>query len=376
MNAGGRLSRKRERLAWPLEEVRVVDLTQNAAGPYAGMILGELGATVTKIEPLQGDVSRIWGPPFWGKYPPVFLSLNRNKEFLRLDLKSTEGRKRLADLLETADVMLVSSRPGVMKRMQLDFDSVIKEHPCMIYGEVTPFGNRGPRALEPGYDPVMQALTGIMSVNTRVGEPPSRVGVPVIDMTTGLWLALGILAALHMVPRSGHKVSVSLFEVGVSWMASYFGSYWATGISPHGWGTGMPYLAPYEAFQTRDGWVFIAAGNDTLFEKLSRAMGHPEWTLDRRFRTNMARVKNRRELASLIGSIAGKKKTAEVERLLKPAGVPTAPVRNVAEALNEPQLSASGMIQTLPHPSIPGFKSVGVPLTIDGSRPRLRAVPI
>ena len=361
----------------PLGSVKVVDLSQNVAGPYAGMILAELGAKVTKVEPPQGDATRTWGPPFWNGRSPTYLAINRNKKVARLDLKTEKGRRDVARLLESADVMLASARPGAMKRIGLDYQSVSRRHPGIIYGEITPFGTGGPRALEPGYDPLMQALTGIMSVTGHPGDPPIRVGVSVIDMTAGLWLAIGTLAALNMRSESpmGHKVSVSLYETGLAWMAYHFASFWASGVSPLAWGSGVAMIAPYEGFRTSNGWVIIAAGNDGLFVSMSKAFGHPEWAGDARFRTNADRVEHRQELSRLIEDVTEKMTTARLEALLKRHGVPAAPVRDVAQALDDPQVGALKMVQTLRRPAVPGFKSVGMPFTIDGIRPPLRTVP-
>ena len=363
--------------SWPLAKTEVVDLTQNVAGPYAGMILAELGATVTKVEPPQGDATRTWGPPFWKGRSPTYLAINRNKDVVRLDLKTKKGRTALERLLKRADVVLTSARPGAMKRMGLDYESVSRRYPRVVYGEITPFGTGGPRAAEPGYDPLMQALTGIMSVTGHQGDPPIRVGVSIIDMTAGLWLAIGTLAALTMrgLSAEGHKVSVSLYETGLAWMAYHFGSFWASGVSPLAWGSGVAMIAPYEGFRTSDGWVVIAAGNDGLFGSLSNAFGHQEWAKDERFRTNADRVEHRQELSKLIEEVTRKVTTAELEALLKRHGVPAAPVRDVARALADPQVEALKMVQSLRSAPIPGFKSVGMPFTIDGLRPPLRSVP-
>jgi crotonobetainyl-CoA:carnitine CoA-transferase CaiB-like acyl-CoA transferase len=361
----------------PLKGIRVVDLTQNVAGPYAGMVLAELGATVTKVEPPHGDATRAWGPPFWEGRSPTYLAINRNKSVVRLDLKTTRGRDEIAKLLKKADVVFTSSRPGAMEKMGLGYKNVRRKYPRMIYGEITPYGPDGPRSSEPGYDPLMQALTGVMSVTGRPTDPPMRVGVSIIDMTAGLWLALGTLAALQMRRASarGHRVSVSLYETGIAWMAYHFASYWASGVSPHGWGSGVSMIVPYEAFRTSDGWIVVGAGNDGLFAKLSAALGHPEWVEDPRYRTNADRVENRLGLAAMIEEITRVRKTVDLEALLKRGGVPASPVSDVARAVGDAQLDSLGMVQTLPGSPIPGFKSVGLPLTIDGTRPPLHTVP-
>ena len=365
------------RRTMPLRGARILDLTQNVAGPYAAMVLAELGAAVTKVEPPSGDATRCWGPPFWDGHSPTFVAINRNKRCVTADLKTSAGQALLSKLLRRADAVLVSSRPGAMKRMGLDFRSISRRYPNIIYGEVTAFGDRGPRALDPGYDPLMQALTGIIAVNVQPGEPPTRVGVSIIDMTAGLWLAIGVMSALALRANAGRgqRVSVSLYETGIAWMAYHAGAYWASGESPHGWGSGVAMVAPYEAFRTDDGWIMIAAGNEGLFKKLSEALEHHEWIADSRYRTNADRVKNRAELSSLIGKATRDKKTSSLESLLKEIGVPASPVKSVAEALNDPQLLASGMIQTLSRPPVPGFKSVGIPLKLNGRRPPLRSIP-
>ena len=361
----------------PLRLVRVVDLTQNVAGPYAGMVLAELGAQVVKVEPPQGDATRSWGPPFWEGRSPTYLAINRNKDLVRLDLKTQQGRRGLARLLDGADVVLSSARPGAMERMGLGYGRMSRRYPKIIYGEITPFGAAGPRAQEPGYDPLMQALTGMMSVTGRPGDPPIRVGVSIVDMTAGLWLAIGVLAALDLWGASarGHRVSVSLYETGLAWMSYHFASFWASGVPPRSWGSGVGMIAPYEGFRTSDGWVIIGAGNDGLFRNLCGAFGHPEWADDGRFRTNADRVENRQELSSLIEGATRTMTAAELQTLLTRHGVPSAPVRDVAKALDDPQVDALKMVQTLPGSPLPGFKSVGVPFTIDGVRPPLRTVP-
>lgn len=367
--------RKEEPL--PLEGITVVDSTQNVAGPYAAMILAEMGADVTKIEPPEGDVTRGWGPPFWNGLSPSFLALNRNKRALTLDLKTGEGRRTLFDAAAKADVFLTSSRPGAMKKLGLDYESLSMANARLVYGEITPFGEKGPRAGQPGYDPIVQALTGIMSVTGRRGDPPIRAGVSIIDMTTGIWLALGVEIALRKREKTdhGHRVSVALYEVGLALNSINIGTYWASGVSPHGWGSGVSMIAPYEAFPTLDGWLIIAAGNDGLFRKLSAILGHSEWANDVRFNTNATRVLNREELSRTISSLTSTMHSKELEGRLVDNGIPVGRVVDVEGALRDPQLEGNDIIQSAPHPSIPSFKSVGLPIRIDGKRPPLRMVP-
>jgi crotonobetainyl-CoA:carnitine CoA-transferase CaiB-like acyl-CoA transferase len=362
---------------WPLDGIRVVDLTQNVAGPYSAMILADLGASVMKVEPPGGDATRTWGPPFWEDASPTFLALNRNKSQVYIDIKTQEGKSRLHDLIREADVLLVSSRPGSMERLGLDYSSLAESYPRLIYGEVTAFGNDGPRRMEAGYDPLLQAMAGIMSVTGHEGEEPVRVGTSIIDMTTGMWLALGIFGALRLRDQTGigHRITSSLYETSVAWMCYHIPAYWASGVSPQKWGSGPSMIAPYEAFPTHDKWVVIAAGNDVLFQKLCTVLSRKEWITDPRFVANAERVKNRNELRALICDITRNESSAYwIETLLK-NGIPAAPVLNVEEMMKEPQLEASGMVQSIPHSQIPDFKSIGLPLKIDDQRPSLRSAP-
>lgn len=366
-------------MAWPLEGVRVIDMTQNVAGPYCGMILAEMGASVLKIEPPGGDPTRSWGPPFWEGYGPVFLALNRNKDGIVIDIKSEAGLAALHEELRGADVVLVSTRPGVLEKYGLDYAALHERYPSLVYGEVTAYGNYGPNKNDPGYDPLMQALGGIMSVTGRTGEEPVRVGTSIIDMGTGMWLAIGVIGAIQMRSRTGHGSHVlsSLFETAVGWMAYHANSFWASGESPHGWGSGTSVIVPYEAFPTSDGgdWIVIGAGNDSLFLKLCVVLGHPEWGEDPLFRSNPLRVVNRSELVSRIRATTSFWKSDELSAVLVEAGIPTAPVANVAQVLSNPQLLAGGLIQSIDHPDISGFKSIGLPLVIDDQRPLLRTPP-
>lgn len=362
---------------WPLDGIRVVDLTQNVAGPYTAMILADLGASVTKVEPPGGDATRGWGPPFWEEASPTFLALNRNKAQVYLDIKTQEGIDQLHGLLRDADVLLVSSRPGAMERQGLDFESLAESYPRLIYGEVTAFGNHGPRRMEAGYDPLLQAMAGIMSVTGHEGQEPVRVGTSIIDMSTGMWLALGVFGALRLREQTGrgHRITSSLYETTIAWMCYHIPAYWASGVSPQRWGSGPAMIVPYEAFPTQDKWVVIAAGNDGLFHKLCGVLGREEWIADPRFVTNAERVIHRNELRALICDITRHESSAYwIETLVK-NGIPASPVLNVAEMMKEPQLEASGMIQSIGHSRIADFKSVGLPLKIDDERPPLRVPP-
>jgi crotonobetainyl-CoA:carnitine CoA-transferase CaiB-like acyl-CoA transferase len=362
---------------WPLEGVKVVDLTQNVAGPYAAMILAELGAEVTKVEPPSGDATRSWGPPFWNGHSPTYLALNRNKTLVSLDLKKSDEQQELFQLITEADVLLVSNRPAALKRLQLDYEAVAKRFPKIIYAEITAFGHAGPRQMDPGYDPLMQAMGGIMSVTGHPGDEPIRVGTSIIDMGTGMWVAMGVLSGLRLREQTGqgHRVTGALFETAIGWMAYHLPAYWASGEIPHGWGSGTAMIAPYEAYPTKDAWIVIAAGNDKLFRDLSEVLNHPEWGTDERFQNNAARVANRANLREEICAVTSTEASEYWLQRLGSAGIPVAPVANVAQLMENPQLRASDLIQEAFHPDISDFKSVGLPLCIDGMRPPLRISP-
>lgn len=362
----------------PLEGIRIVDMTQNVAGPYASMILAELGAQVTKVEPPSGDSTRGWGPPFWEGESPTYLALNRNKSRVVLDLKTEAGMREIRDMIREADVFMHSSRPGAIERLGLDYESVKAIQPRIIYAEVTAFGTDGPKRMHPGYDPLMQALGGIMSVTGHPGQPPVRVGVSINDMGTGLWVAIGIQSALRLREKTGrgHKVTGALYETAIAWMSYHILSYWASGQPPGKWGSGTAMIVPYSAFQAKDDkWLIIAAGNDHLFEKLSRALGHEEWARDERFVTNAGRLVHREELERMISDAVRLHDSDHWIRLLEAEGIPVASIQDVEELTRDPQFLASGMVQTLEHPRIKGFKSIGIPIKIDDERPPLRMMP-
>jgi formyl-CoA transferase/CoA:oxalate CoA-transferase len=364
-------------MEWPLKGVKVLDLSQNVAGPYAGMILAEFGAQVVKIESPGGDPTKTWGPPFWNELSPTYLALNRNKTAVKLDLKTIEGKSKLLRMLEKADVLLISSRPTAVESMGLTYDDLSKSFPALIYGEISAFGHEGPRAAQPGYDPLMQALSGIMSVTGHESQPPVRVGVSVVDMAAGMWLALGMVLALRMRERSGrgHLVTVSQYETAISWMTYHIEGYLSDGKVPRRWGSGAAMIAPYEAFPTKDGWIVIAAGNDKLFRRLCVALGRPEWATDRKYLNNKDRVENRENLRRRIARVTLTRASLFWEKKLGAAEIPVAPIMGLDAVLADKQLKVSGMIQSMFHPKIQGFKSVGLPLLIDGKRPPLSIPP-
>jgi len=362
----------------PLESVRVLDFTRNVAGPFATMILGELGADVVKIEPPDGgDDARQWGPPFWGGETPTFLALNRNKRSVVLNIKDPGARPVLDRLAGISDIVVESARPGTMDRLGYGYGWASPLNRRVIYCSITPYGDRGPLKDRPGYDPLMQAYGGLMSVTGEPGRPPVRSGTSLIDMGTGMWAVIAILAALEQrrATGAGQRIVTSLYETALMWMTYHLTSYWASGTAPRKVGSGTPMIAPYEAFATREGHLVIAAGNDRLFARLCETLGHPEWTADERFRRNADRVRHRETLHALIESRTREWASGDLAASLEEIGVPASPILSAEEVAADPQALALGIFQSISHPAIPHLVSIGVPFLLGGDRPPLRRHP-
>jgi formyl-CoA transferase/CoA:oxalate CoA-transferase len=350
----------------PLEGVRIVDVTSSLAGPYCTEILAALGAGVVKVEhPERGDEARAWGPPFWEGSSVMFYAANMSKRSLALDLK--RGRDVLLRLVENADVFLQSLRPGTAKRLGFGAEQLRARNPGLVYCDIGAFGRAGPLRDRPGYDPLLQAFGGIMSVTGETGRPGVRVGTSVVDQGTGMWAALGILAALYA--GGGRTVDVSLFETAVALLPYQVTAFLGTGAVPGRYGTAFPLIAPYQVFRASDGDVMIAAANDGLFRRLCEAIGLPELATERRFATNPDRLEQREELAGLIQAALEDKTVADVLARLTEAGVPAAPVNDVGDVAEHEQTAALGLIQDSPKPT------VALPLSFDGERVSHRTPP-
>lgn len=362
----------------PLTGIRVLDFTRNVAGPFATMILAELGADVIKIESSDGgDDARAWGPPFWGGEAPIFLALNRNKRSVSLDLKDPRTRPVLDRLVAASDVAVESARPGAMDRLGYGYEWAGRINPRIIYCSITPFGDGGPLRDRPGYDPLMQAYGGLMSMTGEPERPPVRAGTSLIDMGTGMWTVIAVMGALAQRAKTGagKRVVTSLYETTLMWMTYHLAGYWASGTVPRRMGSGTTMIVPYEAFATRDGHLVIAAANDRLFARLCDTLGHSEWTVDPRFIRNADRVTNRQELHALIESCTASWTTRDLADALNEAGVPAGPIQSIGEVAADPQTLALGIVQTVDHPAIPALKSLGLPFLVDGVRPPLRRHP-
>ena len=362
----------------PLRGTRVLDVTTSIAGPYCAQILAALGADVIKVErPDTGDDGRAWGPPFWAGEGTMFLSANAGKRSLALSLRDERGREALLRLVDGADVFLQSLRPGLADEVGLGAEALRARNPGLVYCSLGAYGHTGPLAREPGYDALMQAAGGLISITGEPGRPGVRIGSSLIDQGTGTWAALGVLAALLNRERTGvgSLVDVSLYETAIGYVGYHLVGYLADGTVPSGEGTRFPMVAPYQVFPTRDGELLVAAGNDRLFRALCAALDLPELVDQPRFRTNPDRVRNREALVELLEARLETEDTETWQERLARTGVPTAPVADVRDVAESPQTEALGILQPLEHPRIPGLTLPALPLSFDRQRVRHRSAP-
>ncbi|MEM7745506.1 MAG: CoA transferase [Pseudomonadota bacterium] len=350
----------------PLAGIRVVEIGHSIAAPYAALVLAELGAEVIKIErPGAGDDARLWGAAVEGA-SPTFHAMNRLKRSVTLDLKSDEGRRRVHRLAALSDVVIQNQKPGLAKALGFDADTLRALNPRLVYANIHAFGDRGPLAEKPGYDPLMQAFGGIMSVTGHPGQPSVRAGPSIIDCGTGMWVVIGVLAALLTRAQSGQGATVdtALFETALGWMAYFMPILSATGKAPQKQGSGTVMICPYQIFQCADGELMIAAGNDSLFRRLSEVLGQPGWAEDPRFLHNPERVENRTVLCALIEGETAKRPLADLAAGLEAVGVPHAPVQDMAAVAAHPQTDAIGIKR-----GAEPLEFLGLPLRLDGHRP-------
>lgn len=352
----------------PLAGLKVVELGQNLAGPYAAAILGELGADVVKVEKDGGDDARQWGPPFVGGKSITFHMINRNKKSVVLSVDRPAHYRAFMALIREADIFVHNLRPGVAEKLKISGEEMLAVNPRLIYCEQSAFGDAGPLAGKPGYEPLLQAFAGLVAVNGDPAGAPARIGPSVVDLGTGMWSVIGALSALQAraVTGKGAIVRNSLFETALSWVARHAGDYGATGKTPPRVGTGHNSLTPYQAFEAADGPVVIAAGNDRLFAKLCKVLGREDWITDPRFVKNADRTANRPLLVGMIAELIAQKTVAQWVELLEAAGVPCAPIHSVAQVVAHEQTRAMGMILDAPDEKL---TLMALPFKIDGWRP-------
>ena len=350
----------------PLAGVRILDLSRILAGPYATMMLADLGAEVIKIEPPGGDDTRTWGPPFGGGEAAYFLAVNRGKKSVVLNLKTEAGKASLSRLIGESDALVENFRPGTMARLGFAPEELQRRHPRLIWCSVSAYGQYGPLSSKPGYDAVMQGEAGWMGLTGPPEGPPTKLGASLADICAGMMASSGILAALFARERDGRgrRVDVALFDSVVATLCYQAQGYLLTGEEPIRSGNNHPSLTPYESFEAADGHVIVAVGNDTLWKRFC-ALAAPK--LDRpEFEKNPDRVRRRTELRALLEPVFRSRGVAEWERMLDDGGIPVGRVRSVAEILNSPQLRARGMVVDREHPVIGSLRLVGSPIQFDG----------
>lgn len=348
-----------------LAGVRVLDMSRVLAGPFATQILADLGADVIKIEhPVRGDDTRAWGPPFVGGESAYFLSVNRGKRSVAIDLKHEAGRALVRELAAKSDLLIENMKPGDMARYGLDYDSLSARNPNLIYCSITGFGQTGPMRDVPGYDFAVQAMCGIMSVTGEADGPPMKVGVAWVDILTGLYAAVAMLSALRARDTTGRGqyIDLSLWEAGVAAMANLAGAYLVSRQDPPRLGNAHAQIVPYEMFPTADGYIVLAVGNDLQFARFAAVVGRPEWADDERFRTNPARVENRHVLVPLIADALRQKTTDEWLKPLAEAQVPAAPVWNLHQVFTSELAQARGAVWSMDHRAAGRIDTVASPL--------------
>lgn len=355
----------------PLSGTTVIELGHSVAAPFAGLILADLGARVIKVEnPEGGDHARDWGPPFWGEMSSSFASLNRGKEGITIDFRDEAEAELLRRLItEEADAVIQNLRPGVLERFGLSPERLRAANPSLIWCNIGAFGANGPLSAKPGYDPLVQASTGIMSVTGEGNRPPVRVGVSLVDMGSGMWAVIGLLANLFARTKRdvGAEVSTSLYETGLAWMTIPLAGFEAAADVRKPYGSGVAEIVPYQAFETADGWLMIAAGNDKLFRKLCSVLDLDHLATDARYATNSARVTNREDLISVIAAAVARRHPDELSQSLDALGIPNAPLLAVDQVARHPQTEALHMTV---EPDGTDLRLMGVPLSFDSVRPR------
>jgi CoA:oxalate CoA-transferase len=348
----------------PLSGITVVDLSRILAGPYCTMLMAEMGARVIKVEPPKtGDDARAYGP-FIKSHSAYFASVNRGKESIALDLKADADKRIFEKLLEKADVLVENFRPGTMEKLGYGWETLHKRYPQLIYAAASGFGHTGPHSKDPAYDMVVQGMGGIMSVTGFPGGEPTRIGMSIGDVGSGLYTAVAVNAALLHRFRTGEatKVDIAMFDCQLALLEGVVVRYTAEGVIPGPVGSRHATITPFQAFRTKDGNIIIAAGNDSLFVRLCNALGNPGMALDPDYLTNGSRQKNQKRLETEIEAILADKTTAEWIKIIGDAGVPCGPINNIAQALQHPQVEARNMLVTVPDGEGGTLKVSGNPL--------------
>lgn len=361
-----------------LDDLLVVDLSRVLSGPVCSMILGDMGAEVIKVEPPPfGDDSRQWGPPFVGGTSTYFLSINRNKKSLGLNLKTEDGRRILWKLIERADVLLENFRPGVLEKLGFGYEAVSKANPRTIYCSISGYGHTGPYRNRPGYDVIAQAESGVMDLTGEPDRPPVKIGTSIADIVTGLYALQGILLSLLARHRTGKGqfVDVSLLDSTVSTLTYQALIYLTTGRSPQRLGTRHPSIVPYESFEAKDGFLNIGVTNQKQWTNFCRILGFPEVATDPRFERMEGRLTHYNELRPIIDRALAPMTRAEVLGLMSEAGIPAGPINTVGEILEDPQIHAREMVVALTHPEYGPLRVLGIPIKLSDTPGSIETAP-
>lgn len=361
-----------------LEHIRVLDLSRVLAGPFCTMILGDLGADIIKVEaPGGSDDTRKWGPPFQNGVSAYFLCANRNKRSVTIDLKSNKGVEQIKRLVQESDVLIHNFKTGTMERFGLDYDKLKEINPRLVYCSITGFGETGPYKHKPGYDFMIQAMSGLMSITGTDESGPQKLGVAITDILTGLYACIGIQGALleRTVSGKGQKLDISLYDSAVSSLVNIGSNYLMSGQIPKRLGNQHANIVPYQTFQTQDGFMVIAVGNDRQFADLCEVIGKPQYAEDDRFKTNPNRVKHREELIPLLEKIFIIKPTAYWLDACEKRQIPCGPIQNLKELMNDPQLQARDMFIEHDHPAAGAIRMIGSPLKLSRTPVSVRYHP-
>ncbi len=347
-----------------LRDLKIIDLTRILSGPYCTMYFADMGADVIKVEPPQGDDTRTWGPPFLGAESSYFLSVNRNKRSIVLDLKTEFGKNALRTMVKEADIVVENFRPGTMERLGFGFDVLKEINAKIILASISGFGQTGRYRSEPGYDVIAQGMGGLMSVTGNMGGPPVKPGFSLADVGAGMWAIIGILTALYNRDRGEQAqwVDVSLLEAMMGFQTYAAGNYFASGQDPVPMGNAHPNICPYQAFAAADGYFNLAVGNDGLWKTLCQGIEKEEWIEDKRFRTNKDRVRNRDVLIPLLEAMFVAKPVREWVELFRPLGIPCGDIYKLSDLYSDPYVLERNMLFAVNHPTAGSVQQVGVPV--------------
>ncbi len=361
-----------------LQNIRVIDLSRILAGPYCTMMLADMGAEVIKIEqPGLGDGSRHWGPPWVGELSAYFTTVNRNKKSLTLNLKHPEGQAILKKLIGSADILVENFKPGTTQRMGLDYETLSTEHPGLIYCSITGYGQTGPYRDLPGFDFMIQAQGGIMSISGPAEGAPHKVGVAIVDVTAGMFANSAILAALHHRTQTGRGqyIDIALLDSQIAWLINVAHNYFASGTPPQRHGNAHPNIVPYETFPTADGYLALAVGTDRQYKSLCKAANRPDLWEHKPYQTNAGRVQHREELVAALQKIFPTRTTAAWLAEMAAHNIPAGPINDLPTLFADPQVAAREMIQEIEHPQIGVIKQLGPVARLTETPATIRTAP-